>query len=168
VAKTEKLTVERLREVLHYDPLSGVFTWLTNRGSRGRVGKVAGCVKVGRHTLIMIDKVLYKAHRVAFLYMTGRWPDPDCDHRDLEKSNNIWGNIREATRSQNMANTPLRLTNKSGLKGVSWSASHNGWKAQITINYKNNYLGTFKTKEEAPSAYCGAARACHGEFARTE
>src|SRR4051812_10516942 len=111
------LTQERLKELLSYDPLTGVFLWLEDRGGK-RAGDVAGCEK-RVYTLISVDDQIYRAHHLAWLYMTGEWPDPFVDHRDLNKHNNIWTNLREATKSQNQANIGLIKSNKSGFKGVS-------------------------------------------------
>jgi hypothetical protein len=157
------LTYARLREVVHYDPLSGEFTWLVTMGSRAQKGQRAGCPGKGRHTPLMIDKVLYKAHRLAFFYMTERWPH-ELDHIDLDKGNNRWANLREATRSGNMANTPKRSTNTSGFKGVRWCAGK--WNAQITVSGQCFYLGRFETKEEAHAVYVSAASQYFGDFAR--
>lgn len=164
---TAQLTYERLREAVFYDPILGTFTWLHDAGSRARIGNPAGSAKKGRHTLLMIDNVLYKAHRLAFFYMMRRWPTPEDDHENLEKSDNRWCNIREATRSQNMANTPLRRTNTSGLKGVSWAKDRNAWRAQITVNRRNRVIGTFRAKDAAHAAYRAAAAEAHGAFARS-
>ena len=166
MAATSKLTAERLREVSRYEPLTGEFTWLHDAGSRARKGCPAGCVKNGRHTAIMIDNVLYKAHRLAFFYMMGRWPIPEVDHQNLEKSDNRWENLREANRAQNMANTPVRSSNKSGFKGVSWAKDRNAWRAQITVNYKNKVIGAFSTKEAAYAAYCEESARLHMTFSR--
>jgi hypothetical protein len=165
-ATLDNLTVDRLKEVVSYDEITGDFTWLRKMGTRGIVGRIAGSKKKGRHTLLMIDNTLYKAHRLVFLYMTGAWPAVDVDHIDLEKSNNAWANLRESNRSQNMANTPLRSTNRSGFKGVSLHTPSGLWQAQITKNYENIHIGYFKSKEDAHRAYCEASIKLQGEFAR--
>jgi hypothetical protein len=102
--------------------------------------------------------------------MTGRWPEPFVDHRDLNKHNNAWVNLREATKSQNQANVGIIASNKSGLKGVSrYRAGERygkPWQACIGVNGKSKHLGHFATKEEAHAAYCEAASEIFGEFAR--
>lgn len=163
-----ELTQERLKELLSYDPLMGVFLWLVDRGGK-RAGDVAGCRK-RTYIVISVDDVVYRAHHLAWFYMTGRWPDPFVDHRDLNKHNNIWTNLREATKSQNMANVGLIKSNASGLKGVSRYRAGESygkpWQACIGKDGKSNHLGHFATKEEAHAAYCEAAERFFGEFAR--
>ena len=111
---------------------------------------------------IVSDKqvILLAAHRLAFLYMTGRFPKVDVDHEDTIKHHNWWSNLREATRSQNMQNQrKSQLNNKLGLLGVH---SQNGkFIAQIGINGKQTYIGNFNTPEEAHIAYLNAKRELH-------
>lgn len=162
------LTQERLKELLSYNPLTGVFLWLQDRGGK-RAGDVAGCKK-RTYTMLSVDDCLYRAHHLAWLYMTGRWPDPFVDHRDLDKHNNVWTNLREATKSQNQANIGLIKSNASGFKGVSrYRAGERygkPWQASIGKDGKSRHLGHFATKEEAHAAYVLAAQTLFGEFAR--
>ncbi|HXP66428.1 MAG TPA: HNH endonuclease [Steroidobacteraceae bacterium] len=163
-----KITQERLKELLSYDPLTGVFLWLVDRGGK-KAGDVAGCRK-RKYTVISVDDQIYRAHHLAWLYMTGEWPSSFLDHRDLDKHNNIWTNLRLATKSQNQANVGLIASNKSGLKGVSryraGEAYGKPWQASIGVNGKSKHLGHFPTKEEAHAAYVTAAENIFGEFAR--
>jgi hypothetical protein len=162
------LMQKRLKELLSYDPLTGVFLWLQDRGGK-RAGDEAGCRK-RTYIAISVDDRVYRAHHLAWLYMTGEWPDPFVDHRDLDKHNNVWTNLRLATKSQNMANVGLIKSNKSGLKGVSrYRAGENygkPWQAQIQKDGRTIYLGHYATKEEGHAAYCEAAEKIFGEFAR--
>ena len=101
------LSHERLKEVLEYDPGTGISTWLVDRTGTARAGARAGCIhKSSGYRVIRIDGKLYREHRVIFFWMTGKWPDKEVDHRDLDKSNNRWHNLREATRSQNNGELP--------------------------------------------------------------
>lgn len=163
-----ELTQERLKELLRYSPETGLFYWLQDRGGK-RSGEEAGCRK-RTYILISVDDVVYRAHHLAWFYMTGEWPDPFVDHRDLNKHNNIWTNLRLATKSQNMANVGLIKSNKSGLKGVSryraGEAYGKPWQASIGKDGKSRHLGHFATKEEAHAAYVTAAENIFGEFAR--
>jgi HNH endonuclease len=162
------ITQERLKELLSYDPLTGVFLWRVDRGGK-RAGETAGCKK-RTYTMISVDDELYRAHHLAWFYMTGEWPEPFVDHRDLNKHNNVWTNLRLATKSQNQANIGLIKSNKSGLKGVSryraGEAYGKPWQAQIQKDGKTIYLGHFATKEEGHAAYLMAAQKIFGEFAR--
>jgi hypothetical protein len=155
------LTAEILRELLDYDPETGVFTWLAGR----RAGKIAGGFRSdGYHTISIGSSRRYFAQRLAFLYVYGRWPAEDVDHIDGNPSNNAIVNLREATRSQNLQNKRSRSNTSSGLKGVTWQGRK--WVARIKRDGRNDYLGSFKTAEEAHAAYCAAAREAYGEFAR--
>lgn len=103
------------------------------------------------------------ANRLAWLYMTGKWPKEIIDHRDLDKSNNIWDNLREATYTENNYNVPTISTNTSGYKGVSVARHNpNKWRASISHNNKTVHIGTFDTKEEAYAAYCAKSEELRG------
>lgn len=160
------ITAERLREVLKYDTETGEFTWIKNTGFQRKIGKKAGHIQTTRglrRLLVGIDGKHYKAHRLAWLYMTGEWPPADIDHINGDPCDNRWGNLRSATRSQNLCNMAARGS-KSGMKGV---FPNNGgtWFARIRKEGKIKYLGNFPTKEEAHMAYVRAAEIMHGEFA---
>lgn len=104
------LTQARLKELLHYDPETGVWTRLVATSNSIRIGDVAGGVNHG-YVRISVDGRKYSAHRLAFLYQTGAWPSAEVDHWNLDKADNSWGNLRGATRSQNIANTSTRINN---------------------------------------------------------
>lgn len=164
-----ELTQGRLRELLDYCPETGVFTRKV-RAANVPAGAVAGCLRPSGYLVISIDDKLRRAHQLAWLYMTGEWPPRFLDHRDLNKSNNRWVNLRLATKSQNQANIGLTKSNASGLKGVSrYRAGEKygkPWQAGIGKDGKTFHLGHFPTKEDAHAAYCEAANKLFGEFAR--
>ena len=159
------LTHERLLEVLEYDPVTGLFRWKVRTSNRIKVGDVAGAL-YENYTRINIDGHRYLAHRLAVFYVTGHWPSEYVDHKRGDKANNRWDNLREATNSQNQANSKLASNNTSGFKGVSWEAKRKVWQAHIKIDRRTKFLGYFKTAEEASAAYEAAAIANFGEFAR--
>lgn len=149
----EPLTLERLHEVLHYDLLTGLFTWLVRRGSK-KAGTVAGYKTTFGYVYILIDGERHLAHRLAWYYVNGRWPERLLDHRDNVRHNNVMDNLREANHSQNAQNQPpSRKNNKSGLLGVSWCRKVGRWQAQIKVNGKSTFLGYFDTPEQAHEAY---------------
>jgi HNH endonuclease len=158
------LTVERLKELLSYDPLTGSFRWLVNRQGPAKAGDAAGSVTGKGYIQIGIDGRLYLAHRLAFLYMTGEFPKNEGDHHDLCKSNNVWSNLRDATSRQNKGNQTVRVTNLLGVKGVSIEGKK--FVAKIRVNGKKKHLGTFTTVETASAAYAKAANDNFKEFAR--
>jgi hypothetical protein len=157
------LTHQHLLSVLSYSKETGVFVWLIDSG-RARIGKVAGHVRKDGYVQIIIDKVKYKAHRLAWFYVTGEWPKGRLDHRDNCGSNNIWRNLRPATHSQNMANRKLNANNTTGFKGVFPRGSR--FRAYIQKDGRRYNLGTFRTAEEAATVAAAKSQELHGEFAR--
>lgn len=158
------ITAEKLREVLHYDPETGVFTWRVNISLKVKAGDIAGSGHCGGYIEIGIFDRSYLAHRLAWLYVHGELPRK-VDHDDGNKQNNRIRNLRKCTSAQNMANRRVSRSSKSGLKGVSWSKSNRKWVAFIGFEGKKRYLGGFDTPEIAYEAYCRAADEIHGEFA---
>jgi len=140
------MTQLQLKSLLHYNPLTGIFTWLyTNKIT-------ANPNTSSRYCKIRIDYKLYQAHRLAWLYIYGYLPK-EIDHINHDKKDNRIVNLREVTRSENMRNKPRISTNTSGACGVIWNKRNKKWNAQIAwrVNGKivNKWLGTFKNKEDA-------------------
>lgn len=162
-----ELTHEELLRVLHYDPQNGHFTWRVTY-SKAVAGARAGWLNEGGKRRkpcwrLCLSWRKYTASRLAWFYMTGHWP-VEVDHRNLDPLDDSWGNLREATRSQNEANKGVRRNNKLGLKGV--DAFGGGYRAQIMRNRRKVYLGTFPMPAAAQRAYLAAAAAADGEFLR--
>lgn len=116
-----------------------------------------------RYKRICINKKSYYLHQIIFCFHYGFIPKY-IDHKDGNSLNNKIDNLREATQSQNVHNSPKRKNNKSGVKGVCWVK--NRWLAQIGVNNKNIVLGRFEKLEEAAKAYEHAAVLYFGEFAK--
>src|SRR3990167_7311165 len=150
------LIAERLRELFSYNPESGIFTRLVSTSSNARAGDIAGWANSKGYMFIRIDGHKYKAHRLAWLYVHGEWPNGDLDHIDGHRDHNWIGNLRPATRSQNIAN--MRNTNISGFKGATRRRDCRRWSAQITVNGRKRHLGLFNTPEAAHAAYVAAAK----------
>ena len=166
--KHPTLTLERLKQVYLYDPETGEFIRLQETNShrgRAKVGGVAGSNSGERYIRIGIDGQVYRAHRLAWFYMTGEWPENGVDHEDLDPSNNRWSNLRPATQSQNAVNTRKRRDNTSGFKGVCKTPSGT-WQAVIWVKQRKICLGTFTTPQEAFSAYQLAAEEHFGKYHR--
>jgi len=159
------LTAQELRERLNYDPETGIFFWRkTTR--QGFIGKKAGYIDDRGYIVIVIDAIARKAHRLAVLYMTGNWPKEKVDHRNLNKSDNRWTNLREATASQNQANSRMYVCNMNGAKGIT-KRSNGRYRVQIRKDYKLNNIGTFDTIEEAKAAHTAAHVDAFGDFSRS-
>ena len=161
---TDTLTQSRLKDLIHYDPHTGAFTWAKARPGAalgapcGRVSKTTGYRDIG------VDKKLHRANRLAWLYMTGEWPDGQVDHKNRIKHDDRWDNLRLATRSQNGANVDTKESNTSGHVGVSWDKGRQKWLAQIRIGGIKKNLGRFTEKADAIAKYQEAAKSEFGEF----
>jgi HNH endonuclease/AP2 domain len=160
-------TIERLREVLDYDPETGVLRWRVQPNGRVPIGSIAGCVSpTDGYLMVQIDGFRTVAHRVAWAHTTGYWPTNDIDHRNGVRTENRFRNLREGTRQNNCWNRKKGKSNTSGFKGVYQDRMR--FAAQITKDGCKRYLGSFATAEEAHAAYVSAARESFGEFARAE
>ncbi len=159
----QRVTSERLRELLSYNPDTGMFVWLVNRRCV-RAGSVAGAVNSHGYIAIMVDGMLYTAHRLAFLWMHGVFPDRELDHINRDRADNRHANLRLATSAQNKANTGIRRDNSSGFRGVSYCKVRKKYLAQIAHNGKKKNLGRYSTLSEAVNAYESASTRLHGDF----
>ena len=157
------LTAERLRHVLHYDRATGFFVWRVRTSNRIKVGSVAGAPHNAGYVQIYIDGENHLAHRLAWLYVHGTWPENQIDHRNGIRSDNRFDNLRDTTPAMNMENLRRASTrNKTcGLLGASWSKKDRVWTAHITIAGKSTYIGAFSTAEAAHEAYKVAKRINH-------
>lgn len=160
------LTSEQLKEVLLYCPETGIFTWKKTMSSRAAKGSRAGCRRPDGYITIRINRVLYLAHRLAYMYMNGSMSLREIDHIDCNPTNNSWCNLREATHADNTRNVRIKTNNRSGHKGVRWHKQRGKWNARITYNRKEKSLGLFDSIEEAAEAYAKAAIELHGEYHR--
>jgi len=136
------LSVESLKQALHYNPVTGFFTW---RRDGKRAGSFPSVVsrKCGRYIRILVHGERYLAHRLAFLYMTGGEPPFELDHIDGNTMNNSWDNIRAVTQAENSRNRKLYVNNKSGISGVVFDLiTENRWRAMIRVGGKLAHLGT--------------------------
>ena len=160
-----RITLDYLKKILCYDPLTGNWFWIFCESSHVEDGSKAGCLIGDGYISIFIQNKAYKAHVLAWFYMTGEWPKIDVDHKDLIRTNNKWLNLRLATRSQNVANRLKQSNNTSGFKGVSWHSQYKKWFAQLVKNGELVFAKPFQDKIKAAKAYDKAALKYFGEFA---
>lgn len=165
MSESEKsLSHDKLLEILSYDGGTGLFTWKTSNSNRRRVGDVAGGNVSKGYIAICIDYNRFFAHRLAWFYVHGVWPQHEVDHINGIHNDNRISNIRATTVEQNRRNKRMSKNNTSGWKGV--SRSRKKWVAQIGVDNKHLHLGVFDTVEEAHQAYVAASKKYHGEFGR--
>lgn len=156
------LTPERLRELLDYDPESGKFRW-TTAATRNR-GLPAGTIDCDGYVIVRIDEKSYKAHRLAWLYVHGRWPTAQIDHRNRTRSDNRIANLREAPGPVNQQNAALRSHFPGAYRRKRPGAKP--WTSRIFVNGKRRQLGCFATAAEASAAYLTAKAALHPHWSR--
>jgi len=165
--KEAALTAERLRELLDYDPATGIFRWRVSRGGTARAGTVAGSPQSDGYAQIKIDGPNYMAHRLAWLWGTGSWPAALIDHINGDRADNRFVNLREATLYQNQYNSRISSRNTSGHKGICWHEQIGKWQAYLKFGGKQRHLGYFTNIEDAAAAIEEARHIHHGAFART-
>ena len=159
------LTAERLRELLNYDPETGVFTWRVRRSQMCKPVMLAGDFNTDKYWRIGIDGAQRPAHRLAWLYMTGEWPSHTIDHINGVRHDNRWCNLRDIPFQENMLNQHTQRKSKSGLRGAYPFGSR--WYSLISVKGEKIQLGTFDTPEEAHAAYISAKAKYHKIEAHT-
>ncbi len=169
--KEQSLSHARLLQLLDYDQETGILRHRVARGRNAKAGSIAGHIRKAKQREYMtvgLGGFTFLAHRLIWFYMTGAWPKGQIDHRDLNKTNNAWSNLREAAAHQNCSNRKVRADSGSGLKGVSLRKGRTGprWRAILAIHGKKRHLGYFASPEAAHDAYKVAALEACNEFAR--
>jgi len=155
------LTQDYLKSILHYNPDTGFFTWLyrtdfkslrsQNMWNSKYVGRRAGSNQ-GRYINIDIHAKAFRAHRLAFLYMTGELPTDYVDHINGVSLDNRWCNLRHVTHAENMRNQRKRTNSTSDCMGVHWAKKARKWVACIYTDKGRIHLGSFDQQDAAVSA----------------
>ena len=150
----------RLRELLNYDPATGIFTWRMQRRGRAKVGTVAGTAHPKGYIRISIDHVDQLAHRLAWVFVHGPIDDSMViDHINGNRCDNRIENLRVVTGMQNANNQQTRLSNgRKAMLGASYHKPSGKWISRVKINGKDKYIGLFDTPEQANQAYLAAKR----------
>ena len=148
-----QVSIDKFKEELHYDKLTGRFLWLKHKKAE-RIGLYAEKDHPNGYRQIYIFKRNYLAHRLAWVFSFGSWPENHIDHINEDKKDNRIRNLRDVSHSINLANqkNPQR-NNTSGYRGVSFKKRISKFHAQIFVNKKYNSLGYFDSAEEAHKAY---------------
>jgi len=167
LSQNRLVKARRLKSILSYEPLTGLFRWEKCLSPVTRIGDAAGCKNTKHkngYVAIQIDRMMYKAHRLAWFYMTGKWPKNQIDHINRDRSDNRWSNLREATNGQNKRNGNVYASNRSGIPGVFFSKPTNSWHASISVDKKRINIGYFKKIEDAAIARSNAEIKYFGKF----
>lgn len=151
--KAKTLTQDRLMELFNYDPAVGVFIRRKSVGRRGchTKGKKTGCLSHG-YLVTMVDGVLYRNPRLAWLYHYGYFPEGNIDHINRVRTDDRINNLREVNQICNMRNVGNKENNTSGVKGVVWNKSRGLWVSQAMVNRVNFNLGGYKSFDDAVCA----------------
>lgn len=159
---TNMITQTELKTRLHYNPFTGVFSWVLPKGRTLKSGAIAGTTHHSGYRQIKIDGQLHQSHRLAWLYVHGYFPLQDLDHVNGDRSNNKLNNLRLASRAENTQNQrKARIDNTGGYLGVSFVKRTSRWRARIQIKSKPILIGYFATPIEAHEAYLQAKRLYH-------
>lgn len=143
----QRISQKRLKELFNYNPDTGVFVWKQRRAGNATKGSVAGSTDKRGYIRMCIDYKYSTAHRLAWLYMTGSFPENEIDHIDQDKGNNSFSNLREVTRQENAKNIPMSKNNNSGTTGVHWYL--NRWVVTIYVKGKRIYGGRHTSLHKA-------------------
>jgi hypothetical protein len=156
-----------LREVLDYDPLTGIFAWKISPRYGLQIGSLAGNVDVHGYRRIGIDGESFRASHLAIFYVTGEWPYGEVDHvnNDGPKADDRLCNLRSASKQENGANRGKNRNNTSGYKRVSWAGWANKWRTSVKVHGRQIHIGYFDTRQKAHLAYRDAARKHFGSYA---
>ena len=143
---------EELKDLLKYDKHTGLFTWIQSTNRRIKKGSIAGSMDKRSRVTIIISRIHYSAHRLAWLYEYGYFPELGIDHIDRDPSNNSISNLRVVSQSCNLRNTANPCNNTSGVKGIDWNGKDNAWRARIL----SFFIGNFSSFDEAVCARLAA------------
>lgn len=155
------LDAHTLRDKLSYCPDTGLFKWIKPTGRRVKAGDVAGGKHPCGYVMISVCGHRHSAHRLAWLYVHGKWPRL-IDHINGRRDDNRIDNLRECTASENSTNRLRWPRNSSGLRGVHWDKRALKWVAAIKFNGRYKFLGHFEDPIEAAEAYQREAEKCNG------
>lgn len=161
---TEKLVLQ-MKDFLQYNPESGIFTWIKVPSQRVKIGEEAGRVNSAGHIGIGFGGERWQAHRLAVAFMEGSLSgELEIDHKDQDKANNRYSNLRAATKQQNSCNRGYPKSNTSGVKGMSYNTNAGKWEGYVHFNYRKYYLGLFTSEDECKEAIQLKREELHKEF----
>ena len=144
-----ELDQAELKRLFEYNPATGIFLRLVTASNNAMAGTEPGSLSADGYRRVQIQGASYSAHRLAWLYTHGRWPNGQIDHINGDKSDNRLENLREVSNAENGRNTKRRSTNTSGTMGVHWDKAAGKWRARIDVDGATKHLGLFENKQDA-------------------
>ncbi len=174
IPTNDGISVGELRRIFRYSRSTGILRWRIKHSRKTVVGGIAGCTAPSGYVLVGVNRTDYRAHRIAWAMVYGKWPDDELDHKNRIRNDNRISNLRLATRSLQAANLPRNPNNTSGYRGVSYVPTQNynktrrkkPWIALINFQGRRRGLGFYRTAKEAAAAYDREAKKLFGEFYR--
>lgn len=159
------ITQEIVKSLFEYDEHTGIFKRKTGKHQGVKNIEKIGYINDKGYLLISVLNKRYRAHRLAWLYMTGKMPVDQIDHINLNRLDNRFCNLRECNNEENNRNSRKKSTNTSGFRGVHFNKQTNKWQARARVNGKRHHIGLFNSAEEAGIAYEKYISNNHGDFA---
>lgn len=148
----KRLTQIRLKELIDYNPDTGVFFWKKARGCAQKDSLCGSISKSDGYRYIRVDTKSYTASRLAHLYMNGYFPEHEMDHINRVRGDNRWCNLRHVTHQCNVRNSGIRKDNMSGITGIWWDKNRNKWYVRIDVSGKTIHIGRYENKKDAAKA----------------
>lgn len=165
INREKEVPIEVLHKYFLYNPSTGALTWKISPAQCIKPDKVVGSInKLSGYRLLSFNKKTYRSHRIIWALMTGYWPSNNIDHINLNRADNRWVNLREATAQENMRNKKSAKNSSSHYKGVCWHKRDKIWQSVLRIGGKNLHLGYFQNEADAAKAYNEKAKTLFGEF----
>ena len=161
-----KMFWNAVQAALDYAPETGLFTWRCGQ-SNVTAGAVAGSKTKKGYVLIRFMRYQILAHRLAWFWVTGDWPESQIDHKNGVRDDNRWSNLRPATNAQNLLNRGKNANNSSGFKGVSRCRRTGQYHAYVSIEGRRFFLGYHRSAKDAHAAYRAALAQHAPEFGRS-
>lgn len=154
------LTASRLRELVEYDPETGIFVWRVNRTGSAKAGSIVGpnSMSIDGYKTARVCGKHYQQHRLAWLYIYGKWPSGQIDHLNRIRTDNRISNLRDVSNLENNQNCLKKSNNTSGYKGVHLVRPTGRWRAQLRVDGRRIDLGTYDTPQQAGEAYIAGVK----------
>jgi hypothetical protein len=158
------ITQSELKELLNYDKETGIFIRIKSNSNRAKVNCVAGNIRKDGYLEVRVCKKSYLQHRLAWLYIYGKFPDKLIDHINGNRNDNRIENLREVDYKENTYNSKVRSDNKSGVRCVSWNKKSQSWEVRVKVDKKLKHFGSYKELDDAAKVAEKVRKEHHKEY----